>query len=66
LGLVEQIVHGDVDPRFQTITEQLRTVAVHNETQPEGDSDVVAKRRLIRKLRFQVCCYSPNDSLINS
>ncbi|KAG1769349.1 iron permease FTR1/Fip1/EfeU [Suillus occidentalis] len=51
LGLVEQIVHGDVDPRFQTITEQLRPV-VHNET--EGDSDLTAKRRLVRKLRFQV------------
>ncbi|KIK41684.1 hypothetical protein CY34DRAFT_805774 [Suillus luteus UH-Slu-Lm8-n1] len=49
LGLVEQIVHGDVDPRFQTITEQLRPAA-----ETEGDSDLTAKRRLVRKLRFQV------------
>jgi hypothetical protein len=64
LGLVEQIVHGDVDPRFQTITEQLRPV-VNNEA--EGGSDLIAKRRLVRKLRFQVCCCSSHlDSVIDS
>jgi high-affinity iron transporter len=56
LGLVEQIVHGDVDPRFRTLTEHYRPVTAHNETpiQAEGDSDATLKRRLVRKLRIQV------------
>jgi high-affinity iron transporter len=59
LSLVEQIVHGDADPRFQTLTVHH---PIHRETavQDEGDSDAVLKRRLIRKLRVQVCYCSMN------
>ncbi|KAG2146287.1 iron permease FTR1 [Suillus clintonianus] len=58
LGLVQQIVHGDVD-QFTTLTERSRPVSTHqndSETtiQAEGESDDILKRRLIRKLRIQV------------
>ncbi|KAG1729694.1 Ftr1 protein [Suillus lakei] len=58
LGLVEQIVHRDID-QFQTLTEHSRPVSAHHndsETtiQGEGESDATLKRRLVRKLRVQV------------
>ena len=59
LGLVEQIVHNDVD-LFPTVTERTRSVSTHqnnSETtiQEEEQSDATLKRRLVRKLRVQVC-----------
>ncbi|KAG1815151.1 Ftr1 protein [Suillus subaureus] len=58
LGLVEQIVHGDID-HFPTLTEHYRPVSAHHNdsettTPGEGESDATLKRRLIRKLRMQV------------
>ncbi|KAG1795325.1 iron permease FTR1 [Suillus plorans] len=57
LGLVEQIVHGDIDQLTTVAQHYQPSSAQHNDnetTTPEGESDVIAKRRLIRKLRFQV------------
>jgi high-affinity iron transporter len=58
LGLVEQIVHGDID-HFPTLTEHYRPVSAYNNdngttTPGEGESDATLKRRLVRKLRVQV------------
>ncbi|KAG2137406.1 iron permease FTR1 [Suillus bovinus] len=58
LGLVEQIVHGDTD-QFATIAQHIRPTIAHNNdsettTPEEGESDATVKRRLLRKLRFQV------------
>jgi high-affinity iron transporter len=69
LGLVQQIVHDDA---FTTLIEHTPPVSTHqtnSETtiQTEGESDTIAKRRLVRKLRIQVCqpfCAVAN--LINS
>ncbi|KAG1900308.1 iron permease FTR1 [Suillus fuscotomentosus] len=57
LGLVEQIVHGDIDQLATVAQHYQPDSAQHNDsetTTPEGESDTIAKRRLIRKLRFQV------------
>jgi high-affinity iron transporter len=58
LGLVEQIVHDDVD-QFTTLTEHTRPVSTHNNNseatiQAEGESDATLRKRLVRKLRIQV------------
>jgi high-affinity iron transporter len=58
LGLVEQIVHSDID-HFPTLTEHCRPVSAHNNdngttTPGEGESDATLKRRLVRELRVQV------------
>lgn len=70
LGLVEQIVHGDIDQLATVAQHYQPSLAQHNDsetTTPEGESDTIAKRRLIRKLRFQVCYCSDNiESIIDS
>ncbi|KAG1741489.1 iron permease FTR1 [Suillus paluster] len=58
LGLVEQIVHGDMN-HIMTLNEHTRPVSTHqndSETtiQGEGESDATLKRRLIRRLRVQI------------
>ncbi|KAJ8585103.1 Ftr1 protein [Rhizopogon salebrosus TDB-379] len=58
LGLVEQIVHDDVD-QFTTLTEHTRPVSTHNSNseatiQAEGESDATLRKRLVRKLRIQI------------
>jgi high-affinity iron transporter len=71
LGLVEQIVHGDID-HFPTLTEHYRPVSAHNNdngttTPGEGESDTTLKRRLVRKLRVQVrYCGSNVESVSDS
>ncbi|KAG2340961.1 Ftr1 protein [Suillus weaverae] len=59
LGLVEQIVHGDID-HFPTLTEHSQPVSAHKDDSEtttmheEGESDATLKRRLVRKLRVHV------------
>ncbi|KAG0707939.1 iron permease FTR1 [Suillus ampliporus] len=58
LGLVEQIVHGDID-QFMTLAEPPRPASTHqndSETnvQEEVESGAALKRRLVRRLRVQI------------
>ncbi|OAX35605.1 Ftr1 protein [Rhizopogon vinicolor AM-OR11-026] len=58
LGLVEQIVHDDPN-QFSGVTQHIEPVSTHQNNseatiEAAGQSDMAAKKRLIRKLRIQI------------